>query len=146
MAIREHGQRRFVPPPVDPWIEVHYDFLALTTNFRNRLTGTSSGQAVIATERAGHLQLSIFQRARIFTQRYTVAPARDLVVAAFPEGGIIDILDYSSTDAPPTYAPEGQIVIDGVKEHQIDDGLRSGVLQYVVQVETKYLELFTRTT
>ena len=29
LAIHLHGVRRFIPPVDDPWVQVHYDFLAL---------------------------------------------------------------------------------------------------------------------
>jgi hypothetical protein len=42
IPLRLHGQRRFVVLPELPWVEVHYDFIALQNTFMNRLTRTAS--------------------------------------------------------------------------------------------------------
>ena len=144
VSLRLHGQRRFIPPPDDPWVEAHYEFLGLQSQFMNRLTRTSDRIPLIASERLGYLQLNLYQRARVFSQRYTTAVIRDLVVGAFPEGETLTILDYTSVDAPPTLEPQGSLLFDGVQEHVQDMGLYSGVVQVVLQVRTRYLEIATR--
>lgn len=139
LAVRLHGVRRFIPPVDTPWVEAHYEFLGLQESFRRQIGGS-----IFATERQGYLQLNIYQRARVFTTRYTTAVARDLVVAAFPDGGIVPILNV--TDATPDVpgVAVGALILDGLQEHVQDTGLRSGVIQHVVQVQTRYLEHFTR--
>jgi hypothetical protein len=37
-------------------------------------------------------------------------------------------------------------MVDGVKEHVLDNGYDSGLAQHVIQVATRYLEIFTRTS
>jgi hypothetical protein len=144
IALRLHNQRRFIPPVDDPWAEVHFDFLGLNTSFRNRVSRTSAGVPTLATERSGYLQLNLFQRARIFATRYLLTSVRDVVAGAFAEGDLIEVLDFASINAPPTYAKEGWLVVDGTKEHQIDNAINSGVVQMVVQIQTRYLEIYTR--
>jgi hypothetical protein len=138
-AIQYHGQRRFVRPSDDPWIEVHYDFLGLQAQYKRHVGGDRFG-----TERRGYLQLNCYQRIRVFTQRYVTASMRDTVVAVFPEGGLIPV--YDITGAPSTGDPDhvGTVIIDGLQEHVVDTGYRSGVMQHLVQVSTRYLEIFTR--
>ena len=139
LTVRLHGVSRFVPPVDDAWVEVHYDFLGLQGAFRRQV-----GRGQLATERQGFLQCDIFQRARVFTTRYTTAAARDLVVAAFPEGGIITIYDVTGAAPDTPYEAVGALIVDGLQEHVQDTGLRSGVIQHVVQIQTRYLEHFTR--
>ena len=138
-AVRLHGVRRFVPPVDDPWIECHYDFLGLQESFRRQIGGGAFG-----VERQGYLQLNCYQRTRVFTQRYTTARMRDTVVGAFPEGSFIPVYDFAG-EAPDTPPEEvALVVIDGLQEHVQDTGLRSGIMQHVLQVRTRYLEHFTR--
>lgn len=140
IALRLHGVRRFVPPATDPWIEVHYDFLGLNSVFMNRVGLTGAGMPRIASERQGYLQLNCYQRARAFATRYTTAVIRDITIGAFPEGELIAVCDY--TTDPPT--PDGWIVADGIQDHVADTGLHSGIVQHVIQVKTRYLEISTR--
>lgn len=144
VALKLHGVRRFVPPPDAAWVEVYYSFLGLQQRFMNRLTRTATGVPLIATERSGYLQLSIFQRARVFSRRYTLAAARDLVVGLFPDGEVLTIRDYSTDDAPPSLEPLGSLMFDGVQEHTLDLGQMSGLQQHVVQIATRYLEIASR--
>src|SRR6266853_6133377 len=137
ISIRLHGIRRFIPPQTLPWVEAHYDFLGLNDTFMNRVGMTGAGVPRIATQREGYLQLNCFQSARSFTTRYTTSMMRDLVVGQFLDGELIDIHDYS-TDPP---GQDGWIVVDGVKDHVVDTGLHSGVIQHVVQIATRYLEI-----
>ena len=139
LAVRLHAGRRFVPPVDDPWVECHYDFLGLQNAFRRQI-----GRGVLATERQGYVQLNVYQRARVFRTRYTTVQARDAVVAAFPEGGLIAV--YDVTDALPDTDLDrvGVVIIDGTQEHVLDVGLKSGITQRVVQIATRYLEHFTR--
>lgn len=139
VPLRLHGVRRFVPPATAPWIEAHYDFLGLNSVFMNRVGVTGGGVPRIATQREGYLQLNCYQRARSFSTRYTTSMIRDLVIGAFPEGEIITILDYVGTQEP-----DGSLIIDGTQDHVADNGLHSGVVQHVVQVSMRYLEIFTR--
>ena len=139
LVVRLHGTRRFVPPVDAPWVEVAYDFLGLRSAFRRQIGGS-----VFATERQGTLQLDIFQRARVFTTRYTTAAARDLVVAAFPEGHLIPVYDIAGAAPDTPYIHVGTLALDDLQEHVQDTGLRSGVVQHVLQVATRYLEHFTR--
>ena len=83
LVIRLHGVRRFIPPVDDPWVEVHYDFLGLQSEYRRQTGRWHEAALVHATERQGNLQLNIYQRARLWATRYTTATARDLVMAAF---------------------------------------------------------------
>ena len=139
LDVRLHGVRRFIPPVDAPWIEAHYDFLGLQSDFR-RQTGRYADDALIyATERQGNLQLNIYQRARLWSTRYTTAAARDAVIAAFPEAGLIPIPDSTGgTDA------QGMLILDGCQEHVQDTGIQSGIIQHVVQIKTRYLEHYTR--
>ncbi|HEY5868960.1 MAG TPA: hypothetical protein VI542_25935 [Candidatus Tectomicrobia bacterium] len=139
LAVRLHGIRRFMPPADAAWVEVHYDFLGLQGDFR-RQTGRYADDALIyATERQGNLQLNIYQRARVWATRYTTAEARDAVIAAFPEAGLIPIPDsVGGTEA------QGMLILDGSQEHVQDTGIQSGIIQHVVQVKTRYLEHYTR--
>ena len=139
LTVRLHGERRFIPHTDAAWVEVHYDFLGLQSDFR-RQTGRYADEALIyATERQGNLQLNIYQRARVWATRYTTAEARDAVIAAFPEGGLIPIPDsVGGTDA------QGMLILDGTQEHVQDTGIQSGIIQHVIQVKTRYLEHYTR--
>ena len=146
VSIRHHGQRRFIPPADAPWIEAHYDLVALDSRFLNlagpRVAG--SRPEPVATERRGALQLNLFQRARAFATRYTTAAMRDLVLDAFPEGGLIPIYDWAEFNVTGEVVHEGDIVMDGVTEHVLDTGGQSGVIQHVVEVRTRYWEIVTR--
>ena len=145
VALKLHGGRRFIPPPDAAWVEVYYSFLGLQQRFMKRLTRTAASVPLIATERTGYLQLNLFQRARICSQRYTLAAARDLVVGCFPEGEVLTIRDYSTDDAPPSLEPLGSLMFDGVQEHTLDLGQLSGIQQHVIQIATRYFEIATRT-
>ena len=134
IALRLHGVRRFVPPVDAPWVEAHYEFLGLTGDFQRQVGG-----GIFGTHRRGFLQLDLYQRARVFTTRYVTAGMRDLVVAAFPEGGIVPIYDLSGT-----LLEVGSLILDGIQEHVQDTGQQSGIIQHVLQVGTRYLEEFTR--
>lgn len=139
LSVQLHGVRRFVPPGDAAWVTVHYDFLGLQAQHRRQLYGS-----VFATERLGYLQLNVFQRARIFTQRYTTAAARDTVVGAFPEGSIIEIYDYTGALPDTEPAGAGVLIVDETTETVADTGLESGLIQHVIQVATRYLEHYTR--
>lgn len=146
LVVRLHGVRRFVPPTDDPWLEAHYGFLGLQGHYRRQIRGLPSGEDVLGIHREGHLQLNLFQRARVFAQRYTTAAGRDLVVSAFPESGMMGIYDYinQAPDAAP--AQVGLVIWEGIEEHCADDGYQSGLTQHVIQVRTRYLEQYTRTS
>lgn len=139
LSVKLHGVRRFIPPVDDPWVEAHYQFLHLSEYYDRQV-----GPSLYGAERAGLLQLNVFQRARVFTTRYTIASARDQVVTAFPEGGFIPVYDEASADAEGTAPQVAVIILNGITEHTQDDGALSGVMQHVVQVQTRYLEEFTR--
>ena len=151
LIVRDHGVRRFVPPTDDPWVEAHYDFLGLQSQFLRQAGGTRDSirspgydESVYAIERRGQLQLNIYQRARTFTTRYTTVVARDKVVSAFPDGAVIPVYDVASgvSEGIPL---AGNILCDGVEgESVVDDGMRSGLTQHAVMVATRYLELYTR--
>lgn len=147
LALRPHGVRRFVPPADAPWVEAHYDFLGLGDTYLG-LAGPSLGGTrpyPIGTARSGYLQLNCYQRARVFRQRYTTAAVRDLVVDAFPDGGLIPIHDWSQvTDSGGEPIQEAVLVINGCKDHVQDMGLESGLVQHIVQIATRYWELTTR--
>ena len=143
IAIHQHGIRRFVPPVDAPWIETHYDFLGIQSDYRRQM-GSIAGVSIHSTERRGYLQLNIYQRARIFTQRYTTAATRDLVVAALPEGHCIAIRDYVHAVGDVVPDDVGVLILDGVTEHVIDTGFQSGMTQHLVECVTHYLEPFTR--
>lgn len=143
IALRLHGVRRFVPPTSDPWIEAHYDFLGLQNTFKNR-DGMGTGPPILASEKSGYLQLNLYQRALTFAQRYVTSVIRDTVVAAFPEGGLIPVLHYDGLIAGETPDKEGFVIIDGVQEHVVDTAIHSGVIQHIVQVQTRYIELYSR--
>lgn len=133
-----HGVRRFIRDSDLPWVEAHYDFLGLQQTYWNR-AGQQAALAIIGTQREGYLQLNLYQRARVFATRYTTAIIRDIVVGAFPDGELIPVYD----DAP-LVVQEGNLVLDGIQEHVVDTGLHSGVVQHVLQVFIRYLELYTR--
>lgn len=139
LSVKLHGVRRFVPPTDAPWVEIAYNFLGMQAQHHRQIY-----EGVVGTSRIGHLQVSIFQRARIFAQRYTTAQARDTVVAAFPEGSIIEVYGYS--DVLPDMEPAivGAIVLHETTEQVLDDGMESGVTQHVLTIQTRYLEHFTR--
>lgn len=138
ITLRLHGTRRFVPPVDDPWLEAHYDFLGLQSEYR-RQTGRWSDMALVhATERQGNLQLNLYQRARLWATRYTTAAMRDLVMAQFPEGGLVQIVDLTTEENV------GMLVLDGSQEHVQDHGMQSGLIQHVIQIRTRYLEQYTQ--
>lgn len=139
LAVRLHGVRRFVPPVDDPWVEVHYDFLGLQSAYRRQTGRWADDQLIQATERQGNLQVNIYQRARLWATRYTTAVARDLVMAAFPEGTVIHIYDNGGSGDG-----VGALIFDGSQEHVQDQGMRSGLTQHVIQIRTRYLEHFVR--
>lgn len=139
LSVRLHGMRRFIPPVDDPWVEAHYDFLGLQSAFRRQVT-----RGALATERQGHVQLDIFQRVRVFTTHYTTAVARDRVVAAFPEGAILKIYDVAGVGIDQPYVEVGALILDEITEHVADTGQKSGMIQHVLLVATRYLEQFTR--
>lgn len=144
MQVRFHGERRFVPPTDAPWLEAHYTFLGLQQSYLRQIRGLPTGEDVFGVHRIGHLQLNIFQRARVFTTRYTTAVARDLVVSAFPEAGMIGIYDYANQAPDSAAAQVGVLILNGLQEHVQDDGYRSGVIQHVLLVQTRYIEQYTR--
>ena len=139
LAVRLHGVRRFIPPVDDPWIEAHYQFLGMQGQYQRQV-----GPELYGTERHGFLQLSLFQRARVYTTRYTIATARDRVVTAFPEGGIVPVYDDASADTQGVAPQVAVIILDGLTEQSTDDGKYSGVMQHVMTVMTRYLEEYTR--
>jgi len=140
ITIRFHGVRRFIPPVDDPWLEVHYDFLGLQSEFRRQTGRWNDDKLIQATERQGNLQLNVYQRARVWATRYTTAAARDLVMGAFPEGLVMNVYDYSRLHGPRV----GSLIFDGSQEHVQDQGMQSGLIQHVIQIRTRYLEMFTR--
>ncbi len=144
LAVKLHGVRRFVPPTDDPWLEAHYAFLGLQGQYRRQIRGLQSGEDVFGIHRDGYLQLNIYQRARVFMQRYTTAAPRDLVVNAFPEAGMMGIYDYVNQAPDSAPAQVGVLQWDGIQEHCADDGYKSGLTQHVIQVSTRYLEQYTR--
>src|SRR5262245_32137607 len=83
IPLRLHGVRRFVPPGDVPWVEAHYDFLGLQSQWMNRAGQYRENRSIYATQRSGYLQLNLYQRAPTFTTRYTTAAIRDAVVTAF---------------------------------------------------------------
>lgn len=150
LALRLHGERRFIPPVDDPWIEAHYDFLGLQSQFLRQTGGDMPNartpgydEAIYGTFRIGQLQLNLYQRARVFRQRYTTAYMRDRVVNAFPDTRVIpvyDVASHSDTGA----ALVGNILCMGLENEQVlDDGMRSGVIQHVLQIATRYIERYT---
>ena len=150
LSLRLHGTRRFIPPVDDPWIEAHYDFLGLQSQFLRQTGGDLPNartpgydEAIYGTFRIGELQLNAYQRARVFRQRYTTARMRDIIVNAFPDSRIIpvyDVASHSDTGA----ARVGNIICSGVPTEQVlDDGMRSGVIQHVLRVQTRYIERYT---
>lgn len=144
VALHLHGVRRFIPPVDLPWVEAHYDFLGLQSEFRGRVSPTSTGRWVVAREPSGYLQLNCYQRARRYADRYTTAAIRDIVIGAFPEGELVEVRDYETTNTPATMELEGWVVVDGIQEHTVDSGINSGVVQCVIQIKVRYLELSTR--
>ena len=146
LSVKTHGTRRFVPPADAPWVEVMYNFLCLTQQHVRQMYSRVPLQPmdVYGTARSGHIQCNVFQRARQFTTRYVTALARDIVVGAFPEGGLIQIFDYS--DALPDTEPNGVgvIIMDGLTETVTDVGMESGITQHTIMIQTRYLEHFTR--
>ena len=144
LMVRLHGVRRFVPPTDAAWLEAHYAFLGLQGEYRRQIRGLPSGEDVFGIHRDGHLQLNLFQRARVFTTRYTTAAARDLVVNAFPEAGMLQLYDYTSQAPDTAPEPVGLLIFHGIQEHVADEGYESGVIQHVLQIQTRYLEQYTR--
>ena len=144
LVVRLHGVRRFVPPVDDPWLEAHYGFLGIQEQYRRQIRGLPTGEDVFGIHRDGYLQLNLFQRARVFPTRYTTAAARDSVVAAFPEAGMLQIYDYTGQAPDTAPAPVGLLIFDGIQEHVADEGYQSGIIQHVLQVSTRYLEQYTR--
>lgn len=146
LTVKLHGIRRFIVPVDAPWVEISYAFLGLSQQHVRQMYSRVPGMPmdVVGTARSGHLQVDVFQRARVFTQRYTTAVARDIVVGAFPEGGLIEIYNYSEIlpDMHPTGV--GVIIVDGITESVLDTGIESGVTQHNLQIATRYLEHFTR--
>ena len=143
LVVRLHGVRRFVPPVDAPWLEAHYGTVAIRNVYRRQIRGLPTGEDVFGVQREGYVQLNLFQRARVFTTRYTTALARDLVANAFREASMMQIYNYleQAPDAAPD--PVGLLVFDGLQDHVADEGDRSGVIQHVVQVQTRYLEQYT---
>ena len=148
LTVRNHAERRFIPPADDPWVEAHYDSLGLWGDYRHRVTSTDLGARVFGVDRCGYLQLNIYRRARTFASRYLLGAPRDLVVSAFPEGGHIALYDYANAVIGPSGEIEpdlvGAILIDSIQEHTQDMGYRSAVMQHIVQIYLHWLEHFTR--
>ena len=139
LSVRLHGVRRFIPPVDDPWVEAHYQFLGVQSQYQRQV-----GPSLYGTERHGFLQLNLFQRARVYTTRYTIASARDQVVTTFPEGALIPVYDTASADVQGVAPQVAVIVLDGIREESPDDGKHTSIMQHVVLVATRYLEEFTR--
>jgi hypothetical protein len=147
LALRLHGVRRFVPPTEDPWVEVHYDFLGLGSTFKNLAGRRIEGirPQPVAVERTGYLQINCYQRARIFSTRYTTAAVCDLVSDVFVEGSLIPVYDWSAvTESGGEPRQEAVLVCDGTKSHVADSGMQSGVIQHVIECATRYWEISTR--
>ena len=143
LALQLHGVRRFIPPTETPWVEVFYDFLGMQSQFRRQTGAYHNDRLVLATEQHGYLQCDIYQRARFWATRYTTAAARDAVVSALPESGIILVYDYASGQDH-TSEEVGAIILDGKTEYVADQGLTSGIIQHVIQVRTRYLETYVQ--
>lgn len=148
VALRLHGVRRFIPPVDDPWIEVHYDFLGLQSQFLRQTGGEIANakrpgydEAVYGTFRLGHLQLNAYQRARVFRTRYTTARMRDIVVNAFPDTTVIPV--YAVSDEQPDTLI-GNVLCGDITENVVDTGIQSGVIQHALVVQTRYIERYTR--
>lgn len=149
ITVRLHGVRRFVPPVEDPWVEAHYEFLGNDQVFhRNAGPSISTGNGFLdrlSTERRGQLQLNLYQRARVFAQRYVTSMIRDLVIDAFPDGGILPIYNYAQVSEPATpLAQESLLIFDGVTEQVLDTALNSSVIEHVLTIQTRYFEEYTR--
>lgn len=146
-VVRLHGVRRFIPPIDLPWIEAHYDFLGLHSQFFRQTGGTvPSSQwpgyddAVYGTERRGELQLNAYQRARFFSTRYTTAAMRDRVVTAFPDSTIIPV--YDVTGQRPTELV-GNVITGDIIDHVVDNGWHSSIIQHALRIQTRYIERYT---
>lgn len=149
IALRLHGERRFVPPPDAPWVESHYEFLGMDQLFhRNAGPSISTGNGfldVLSTERRGQLQLNLYQRARVFAQRYVTSVIRDLVITAFPDGGLMPIYNYAQVSEPATpLTQESTLIFDGVTEQVLDTALNTSIIEHVVTIQTRYFEEYTR--
>ncbi len=144
VALQGHGVRQFIPPTDDPWVQAHYDFLGLQSLYQRQIGRVTDTVAILGTERRGYLQLNLYQRARVWATRYTTAAIRDVVVGAFPEGSMMPVYDYTGMTHGGTLDEVGVMIFDGLKEHVQDTGIRSGMIQHVLQIATRYLEHYTR--
>ena len=146
-ALRLHGVNRFIPPIDAPWIEAHYDFLGLQSQFLRQTGGSIASarrpgydESIYGTHRLGHLQLNLYQRARVFTTRYTTAAMRDVVVGAFPDTTVIPVYELGETGQTLV----GNVQTGDVTEQVIDTGYQSGVIQHALIIQTRYMERYTR--
>ena len=144
LTVRFHNQRRFIPPIDDPWTEWTYNFLGLQRDYLRQIRGFSGGEDIFGVQRRGYLQCDIFQRTRVFTQRYSTVRARDVVVNAFPEAGMMGIYDYVNQQPDTDPVKVGLLVFDGVTEHVLTSTTSGALIQRVLEIATRYIEQFTR--
>lgn len=136
-----HGTYKFNPPASGAWIRLHYDLISQNRKFYRQAGRAGATSNQFATEVAGTIDVTIAEHVRNWTGRNTLFSARDDVVSAFPEGNFIPVKDIASTVSTTEI---GQILIDGITDRLIDSGEDSGLIQWSVGVQVRYLELFTK--
>lgn len=132
--VHRHGMRRFVPPATGAWVRARFDLLPLERRFYRQVSNTEVGD-----ELRGMLDLIVAEHARTFTQRYTLAAARDTVVALFPPSGTLPIRESGGDEHPQV----GTLYLDTLGERLLDDGARSGLVQHSISVSVRYLAAYS---
>ena len=132
--VQFHGVRRFVPPATGAWVQARYDLLPMSRHFYRQVSDTELGDEI-----QGTIELTLAEHARTYTQRYTLAAARDAVVAIFSPSGVVSIRDSAGDE----HAKIGALYFDTLSERMLDDGSRSGLVQHSISVATRYIEAYS---
>lgn len=131
--VQKHGVVRFVPPASSAWVVAQYHLLAQSrVHFRQMAAG------YVGDEVQGTVELTLVEPRRSYSSTITVVSARDAVLAYFPVGGLIPILDFVSGSETQI----GSLWITSRNERTLDDGAETGLVQHSVSIETRYLEVY----
>lgn len=133
LAVHYFGDRRFIPPETAPWVHANYGNL----NLQRQLGGRQVDNQHYGSLLLGSLDLVLAQHARNWPDRYRLSAVRDCVIPYFSEGVSIPVYDVPNDTA--TRIAEIQCLT--LNENWLDDGSVTGLVQWGIQVGTRWLEL-----
>lgn len=133
LAVHYFGDRRFIPPETAPWVYATYGNLTL----QRQLGGRQVDHLHYGSLLLGSLDLVIAQHARNWPDRYRLSAVRDAIIPYVSEGVSIPIYDVPN-DVETKIA---EIQCLTLNETYLDDGSVTGLVQWGIQVGTRWLEL-----